>query len=81
MQKERLKTLYADAPRAGMTLTESFAMWPASLVSGFDLAYPQARYFAVGKIGKDQVEDYATRKGMPLYEAERSLEPALGDER
>jgi 5-methyltetrahydrofolate--homocysteine methyltransferase len=70
-----------DAKRAGITLTESFAMWPASSVSGFYLAHPQAQYFAVGKIGKDQVEDYAKRKGMPLHEAELWLAPALGYER
>lgn len=70
-----------DAKRAGITLTESYAMWPASSVSGFYLAHPQAQYFAVGKIGKDQVEDYARRKSMALDEAERWLAPALGYER
>jgi len=70
-----------DAKRAGITLTESYAMWPASSVSGFYLAHPQAQYFAVGKIGKDQVEDYARRKGMTLADAERWLAPALGYER
>jgi 5-methyltetrahydrofolate--homocysteine methyltransferase len=70
-----------DAQRAGITLTESYAMWPASSVSGFYLAHPQAQYFAVGKIGKDQVEDYARRKGMPMDEAERWLAPALGYDR
>ena len=69
-----------DAKRAGITLTESFAMWPASSVSGFYLAHPQAQYFAVGKIGKDQVEDYARRKAMPQNEAERWLAPVLGYE-
>ena len=53
----------------------------ASSVSGFHLAHPQAQYFAVGKIGKDQVEDYARRKAMPLDEAERWLAPNLGYER
>ena len=67
-----------DALRAGITLTESMAMLPAAAVSGFYLAHPQAQYFAVGKIGKDQVENYARRKGMPLDEAERWLAPALG---
>ncbi len=70
-----------DAKRAGITLTESFAMWPASSVSGFHLAHPQSQYFTVGKIGKDQVEDYARRKDMPLDDAERWLAPALGYER
>ncbi len=70
-----------DAKRAGMSLTDSFAMWPASSVSGFYLAHPQAQYFAVGKIGKDQVEDYAARKNMPLADAEYWLAPALGYDR
>ena len=70
-----------DAKRAGITLTESFAMWPASSVSGFHLAHPQSQYFAVGKIGKDQVADYARRKDMPLDETERWLAPVVGYER
>jgi 5-methyltetrahydrofolate--homocysteine methyltransferase len=61
-----------------VTLTESFAMWPASSVSGFYLAHPQAQYFAVGKLGRDQLADYALRKAMPLEEAERWLAPNLG---
>ncbi len=68
------------APKVGITLTESFAMWPASSVSGFYLAHPQARYFAVGKLGRDQVEDYARRKGMTVAEAERWLAPYLAYE-
>ncbi|HUO44867.1 MAG TPA: methionine synthase [Burkholderiales bacterium] len=68
------------APEVGITLTESFAMWPASSVSGFYLAHPQARYFAVGKIGRDQAEDYAQRKGVPVAEVERWLAPYLGYE-
>jgi 5-methyltetrahydrofolate--homocysteine methyltransferase len=67
-----------DATRnAGMALTESFAMHPAASVSGFYLAHPEARYFAVTKIGRDQLEDYAKRKGMTLAEAERWLAPVL----
>ena len=70
-----------DAERnADMRLTESFAMWPASAVSGFYLAHPQSSYFAVGKIARDQVEDYARRSGMPLAEAEKWLAPNLGYE-
>jgi len=70
-----------DAPRhAGMTLTESFAMLPAAAVSGFYLSHPDASYFAVGKIARDQVEDYARRKGIPLREAEQWLAPNLGYE-
>jgi 5-methyltetrahydrofolate--homocysteine methyltransferase len=62
---------------AGMTLTENFAMWPASSVSGFYFGNPQAEYFGTGKIDKDQVEDYARRKGWTLAEAERWLSPIL----
>ena len=70
-----------DAERnAGMRLTESFAMWPASAVAGFYLAHPQSSYFAVGKIGRDQVEDYARRSGMTVREAEKWLAPNLGYE-
>ena len=70
-----------DAPNnAGMTLTESFAMLPVSAVSGFYFSHPEARYFAVGKIGRDQVEDYARRKSMTREEAERWLAPYLAYE-
>jgi len=68
------------APEIGIKLTESYAMLPASSVSGFYFAHPQSQYFAVGKIGRDQVEDYAQRKNMPLAEAERWLAPNLGYE-
>jgi 5-methyltetrahydrofolate--homocysteine methyltransferase len=67
-----------DAPRAGITLTENFAMWPAAAVAGYYFAHPQAQYFAVGRIGRDQLEDYARRKGMSLTDAERWLAPNLG---
>ena len=60
-----------------MTLTESFAMLPAASVSGLYFAHPQARYFAVGKINRDQVEEYATRKQLPVSEIERWLAPNL----
>jgi len=66
------------AERAGMRLTESFAMYPASSVSGFYLSHPDARYFAVGKVDRDQMTDYARRKSMPLAEIERWLAPVLG---
>jgi 5-methyltetrahydrofolate--homocysteine methyltransferase len=62
---------------AGITLTESFAMLPTAAVSGFYFSHPQAQYFATGKIDKDQVADYAKRKGMTLEEAERWLAPVL----
>jgi len=62
---------------AQMRLTESYAMLPAAAVAGFYLSHPDAAYFAVGKIGRDQVEDYARRKGMRTEEAERWLAPYL----
>ncbi|HXE06501.1 MAG TPA: methionine synthase [Acidobacteriaceae bacterium] len=61
----------------GIQITESFAMWPGSSISGLYLAHPQSRYFSLGKIGRDQVEDYAQRKGITLVEAERWLSPNL----
>src|SRR6202045_1341766 len=57
----------------GMLITESFAMWPGSSVSGLYFAHPESRYFSLGKIGRDQVEDYAGRKGMSVKEVERWL--------
>jgi len=67
-----------DAEKAtGLKLTESYAMWPAAAVSGFYFAHPEARYFGVGKIGRDQVADYAKRKGWSVEEAERWLAPIL----
>ncbi|HEX2830423.1 MAG TPA: methionine synthase [Burkholderiales bacterium] len=69
------------AQRAGIELTESFAMHPASSVSGFYLSHPESRYFAVGKIDRDQALDYSRRKGMPLPQIERWLSPNLGYER
>jgi 5-methyltetrahydrofolate--homocysteine methyltransferase len=66
---------------AGLELTESFAMTPAASVSGLYFAHPAARYFNVGRIGRDQVEDYARRKGMPVLEAEKWLGPNLAYDR
>ena len=63
--------------QAGVTLTESYAMLPAAAVSGLYFAHPEAKYFAVGKINRDQVEDYATRKNLPVGEVERWLAPNL----
>jgi 5-methyltetrahydrofolate--homocysteine methyltransferase len=63
--------------KTGIQITESFAMWPGSSVSGFYFAHPQSRYFAVGKIDREQVADYATRKGMTVAEVERWLSPIL----
>jgi 5-methyltetrahydrofolate--homocysteine methyltransferase len=67
-----------EAPALGIELTESYAMTPAASVSGLYFAHPEARYFTVGRIDRDQVEDYATRKGMSVAEAERWLTPNLG---
>nr|WP_217350511.1 methionine synthase [Azonexus fungiphilus] len=66
-----------DAPAIGMALTESCAMTPAAAVSGFYIGHPGAKYFAIPKIGRDQLEDWAQRKGMALGEAERWLAPLL----
>ena len=62
---------------AGIELTESFAMWPGASVSGLYFANPQSHYFGVGKVERDQVEDYAARKGWQVKEAERWLSPVL----
>jgi 5-methyltetrahydrofolate--homocysteine methyltransferase len=69
-----------DAGRLGMGLTESFAMTPAASVSGLMFAHPRSRYFAVGRIGRDQAEDYAARKEVTVAEVERWLRPNLGYE-
>jgi 5-methyltetrahydrofolate--homocysteine methyltransferase len=61
----------------GMLITESFAMWPGSSVSGLYFAHPASRYFALGKIERDQVADYHQRKGMSMAEVERWLGPNL----
>ena len=67
-----------DAEReAGITLTESFAMWPGAAVSGLYFSHPKSAYFGIGKIERDQVEDYAARKGMSVAETERWLAPIL----
>jgi 5-methyltetrahydrofolate--homocysteine methyltransferase len=66
-----------DAERAGIRLTEHFAMTPAASVSGLYFAHPASRYFNVGRLGKDQVEDYAARCGTPRREIERWLAPYL----
>ena len=62
---------------AGISLTESFAMTPAASVSGYYFSHPEARYFGVGRIGKDQVKDYAKRRSIALEEAEKWLAPNL----
>jgi 5-methyltetrahydrofolate--homocysteine methyltransferase len=73
-EKRPLWQLLDVENRIGMKLTESFAMWPAASVSGWYFSHPQSRYFAVGKIGRDQVDDYALRKGISFAEAEKWLQ-------
>ncbi len=75
-EKQKLVDLL-DAGRIGVALTESYAMTPPASVSGLLLGHPRARYFAVGRIGRDQVADYAKRKGVPVAEAEYWLRPNL----
>jgi 5-methyltetrahydrofolate--homocysteine methyltransferase len=79
-EKGTLWNLLDVKENAGIELTESFAMWPGSSVSGFYLAHPASRYFSLGKIDRDQVEDYARRKGMTVVEVERWLGPNLNYE-
>jgi 5-methyltetrahydrofolate--homocysteine methyltransferase len=76
-EKPPLFELLNAAAATGITLTESCAMSPASSVSGQYFNHPESKYFAVGKLAKDQVEDYATRKGIAVAEAERWLAPYL----
>jgi 5-methyltetrahydrofolate--homocysteine methyltransferase len=77
-EKRALFDLIEAEKHTGITLTENFAMHPGASVSGLYFAHPKALYFDVGKIGKDQVEDYHRRKGMPVREVERWLGPNLG---
>jgi 5-methyltetrahydrofolate--homocysteine methyltransferase len=79
-EKGTLWRLLGVEEKVGMQLTESFAMWPGASVSGLVFGHPEARYFTLGKIGRDQVEDYAARKGMTVAEVERWLAPNLGYE-
>jgi 5-methyltetrahydrofolate--homocysteine methyltransferase len=79
-EKAKLFRLLDAEKNAGVQLTESFAMFPTAAVSGWYFSHPDVRYFGIGKIDKDQVEDYAGRKGMPVKEMERWLSPNLGYE-
>lgn len=79
-EKGTLWTLLDVEANTGMIITESFAMYPAASVSGWYFSHPDSRYFGLGRIARDQVEDYAKRKGMTLAEAERWLAPVLGYE-
>jgi 5-methyltetrahydrofolate--homocysteine methyltransferase len=76
-EKKTLWSLMDVDNTAGITLTESYAMWPGAAVSGFYYAHPDSHYFGVGKVERDQVEDYALRKGWTVTEAERWLAPVL----
>jgi 5-methyltetrahydrofolate--homocysteine methyltransferase len=76
-EKEILWQLLDVEKNAGIKLTESFAMWPGSSVSGLYFAHPDSKYFAVGKLGKDQIEDLAARKNKSVSEMERWLGPWL----
>jgi len=76
-EKGTLWKLLDVQANTGMLITESFAMWPGSSVSGIYFAHPQSRYFSLGKIGRDQVADYHVRKGMSMAEVERWLGPNL----
>ncbi|MDR4518718.1 MAG: methionine synthase [Nitrosomonas sp.] len=80
-EKGPLFQLLGATEKAGIIVTESFAMVPTAAVSGFYFSHPESTFFAVGKIGKDQVEDYAQRKGWTLEMAERWLAPVLAYER
>ncbi len=77
-EKETLMALLGGEERTGITLTESMAMWPGASVSGWYFAHPESQYFVVGRLGRDQVESYAERKGWDLRTAERWLGPNLG---
>jgi 5-methyltetrahydrofolate--homocysteine methyltransferase len=79
-EKATLFRLLDAEALTGIKLTESYAMWPGSSVSGLYFAHPQSHYFGVGRIERDQAEDYARRKGWPLAEAERWLAPILNYE-
>jgi 5-methyltetrahydrofolate--homocysteine methyltransferase len=76
-EKGPLFTLINATENTGLKLTESFAMWPAAAVSGFYFSHPQSQYFAVAKIGRDQLEDYARRKGWDITTTEKWLAPNL----
>ncbi len=78
-EKVKLFEMLDATESIGVSLTDSFAMLPTAAVSGYYFAHPEARYFGIGKIGKDQLEDYANRRGVDLKTAERWLRPNLAD--
>src|SRR5947209_10951560 len=77
-EKQVLWDLLDVKANTGIELTESMAMWPGASVSGMYFSHPQSQYFVLGHIGRDQVEDYAARKGWTMVEAERWLSPNVG---
>jgi 5-methyltetrahydrofolate--homocysteine methyltransferase len=77
-EKQALWELLDVKSNTGIELTESMAMWPGASVCGIYFSHPQSQYFVVGRLGRDQVEDYARRKGWTMAEAERWLAPNLG---
>jgi 5-methyltetrahydrofolate--homocysteine methyltransferase len=79
-EKRTIFELLEAEKSTGITLTESYAMWPAASVCGLYFAHPESRYFAIDRITKEQVADYARRKGFSLAEMERWLAPNLGYE-
>ncbi|MBB1432345.1 methionine synthase [Pseudoalteromonas sp. SG43-4] len=79
-EKKKIWQLLDTEKRIGMQLTSSYAMWPGAAVSGWYFSHPEAKYYAVAAVQKDQVEDYAKRTNMTLEEAERWLSPNLGYE-
>ncbi len=80
LEKETIWELLDVENAIGVTLTESLAMWPAASVSGYYFAHPEAKYFGVGKITKEQLEEYAQRKGIAIEKAEKWLAPNLANE-
>jgi len=77
-EKQTIWELLDVAANTGIELTESMAMWPGAAVSGLYFSHPKSRYFVLGRVGRDQVEDYAVRKGWTVDEAEKWLSPNLG---
>ena len=80
LEKKTIWELLKVKESIGVQLTESLAMWPAASVSGYYFAHPDARYFGLGKITKEQLKDYAKRKGMSVEMAEKWLSPNLAEE-
>src|SRR5699024_5901000 len=76
-EKRKIWQLLDVQNNTGIELTDGMAMWPGAAVSGLYFSHPQSQYFVAGKIGRDQVEDYAARKGFDVAEAERWLSPNL----